>query len=54
MNSQELDAFDRYDAQPGRRYLALKTDSPERWLSFAVLHPKFKPAQEESHAHNPY
>ena len=44
MKPPALDSFDRYDAQPGRRYLALETDSPERWLTFAVSNPQFKPA----------
>lgn len=47
MKPPALDSFDRYDAQPGRRYLALETDSPERWLTFAVSNPQFKPAKTE-------
>ena len=43
----DLDSFDRYDAQSGRRYKALETDSPERWLMFAVSHPQFNPAKHE-------
>lgn len=33
---------------PGRRYLALETDSPERWEKFATSHPKYKPANTEN------
>lgn len=47
MKPPALDSFDRYDTQPGRRYLALETDSPERWLTFAVSNPQFKPAKTE-------
>lgn len=47
MKPPDLDSFDRYDAQPDRRYKALETDSPERWLMFAVSHPQFNPAKHE-------
>jgi hypothetical protein len=38
----QMDAFDRYDEQPGRRYLALEIDTPSRWQNFATSHPEFK------------
>lgn len=53
MKPPALDSFDRYDAQPGRRYLALETDSPQRWLTFAVSNPQFKPAKPEESNHAP-
>ena len=33
-----------------RRYQALETDSPTRWLTFAVSHPQFKPAHSTTEA----
>jgi hypothetical protein len=53
MKPPVLDSFDRYDAQPGRRYQALETDSPKRWFAFAVSNPQFKPAKPEESNHAP-
>jgi hypothetical protein len=47
MKPPAFDSFDRYDAQPGRHYQALETDSPQRWLTFAVSHPQFKLAHND-------
>lgn len=43
-----LISFTQYSTQPGRRYIALETDRPDRWENFATSHPEHKPTTTET------